>query len=84
MYAMHRTTVMLPADLKHKAQQLAHERGISFGELVRESLVAALQNHQGEIREDLLFGDSAVYGGPAPSRLSTDHDAFLYGEPEKS
>ena len=84
MYKMHRTTVMLPTDLKRKAQQLAHHRGISFGELVRESLEAALESHGGEIREDLLFSDMAVYGGPAPSSLSTDHDDFLYGEPETS
>ncbi len=84
MSPMHRTTVMLPTDLKRKAQQLAHHRGISFGELVRESLEAALASHGGEIREDLLFSDTAVYGGPAPSSLSTDHDDFLYGEPETS
>lgn len=84
MSTMHRTTVMLPTDLKRKAQQLAHLRGISFGELVRESLLAALESHGGEIREDLLFSDTAVYDGPAPSGLSTDHDDFLYGEPETS
>ena len=84
MFTMHRTTVMLPTDLKRKAQQLAHHRGISFGELVRESLLAALEGHGGEIRDDLLFCDTAVYRGPAPSSLSTDHDDFLYGDPETS
>ena len=84
MHIMHRTTVMLPTHLKSKAQQLAHHRGISFGELVRESLEAALESHGSEIREDLLFSDTAVYDGPAPSSLSTDHDDFLYGEPETS
>jgi hypothetical protein len=30
--------IMLPADLRHRSSRRARERGVSFGELVRESL----------------------------------------------
>jgi len=78
---MQRTTVMLPADLKAKALRLARERGISLGELLRESLARAVDRPPPEgMGEDPLFADTATYAGPAPDDLSERHDDYLYGE----
>jgi hypothetical protein len=71
---------MLPVDLKQRASSLASRLGISLGELIRQSLEAALRGNSGEVREDPFFQDRAVYAGPAPANLSADHDDFLYGE----
>ena len=71
---------MLPLDLKERASSLASRLGLSLGELIRQSLEAALRGNAGEVRDDPLFSDRAVYDGPAPANLSTDHDDFLYGE----
>lgn len=73
---------MLPEDLKRRAQALARRRGVSFGELVRGSLEATLRGDAGEVAEDTLFSDSAVYDGAVPEDLSERHDRYLYdGEP---
>jgi hypothetical protein len=78
---MHRTTVMLPEDLKARAMLRARERGISLGELLRECLAATLHAPAGDDRAgDPLFADAAVYGGAAPSDLARDHDRYLYDE----
>jgi hypothetical protein len=75
---MRRTTIMLPADLKSKAARAAREQGISFGELARRALAAALRAPQGKTAHlDSLFADSAVYDGEAPADLSTAHDRHL-------
>lgn len=71
---------MLPAPLKQRAQRLARRLGISFGELVREALEATLRGHEGEVREDPLYGDDAVFGGEAPADLADRHDDYLYDE----
>lgn len=72
---------MLPAPLKQRAQVLARRLGISFGELVRNSLEATVRGHGGEVREDPLYGDDAVYRGDAPTDLADRHDEYLYDEP---
>jgi hypothetical protein len=41
-----RTTVVIPEDLRKKARRVAAERGVSFGELVREGLQAIVETHQ--------------------------------------
>lgn len=75
---MLRTTVMLPMDLKRRAQALAQRMGISLGELIREALEATLRGDAGEVREDALFGDAATYDGPLARDFSKRHDHFLY------
>ena len=72
---------MLPVDLKQRASTLASRLGISLGELIRQSLEAALRGNAGEVREDSFFQDREVYDGPVPANVSTDHDDFLYGPP---
>lgn len=78
---MHRTTILLPPSLHDRALRYAHEKGVSLGQLIRDSLAAALL---GEIpvRGDALLRDKAVYRGAAPKDLAEHHDRYLYGEAE--
>jgi len=75
---MHRTTIMLPLDLKQRASQVASRLGVSLGELIRQSLEAALRGDAGSIHEDPFFRDRAVYDGPVPPNAAADHDHYLY------
>ena len=79
---MHRTTIMLPEDLKEKAQQRADSRGISLGELVRECLSDRLAL-EAETRRlaDPVFSAPA-WEGEAPRDLGDEHDRYLYGSDE--
>jgi hypothetical protein len=77
--AMTRTTIMLPEELKVRAQEKAREVGISLGELLRESLELRL-GVPGDRLEDPLFSNVPVYDGPAPEDLSEEHDRYLYGD----
>ena len=77
---MKRTTVMLPAELRRRAFIRARERGVSLGELIRESLDSALPTAAPARADDPLFADSAVFAGKAPKDLSAAHDRYLYGE----
>jgi hypothetical protein len=60
---MKRTTVMLPAELKARAERRAYDLGVSFGELVRETLQGALESGEEPRTEDPLFKDAVVYRG---------------------
>ena len=75
---MHRTTVMLPLDVKTRALRQARKLGISLGEFLRQSLAAAL-DRPAETKEDCLLHDEAVFRGQAPRDLSAGHDQYLYG-----
>jgi hypothetical protein len=77
---MKRTTVMLPADLRRRAFVRARERGVSLGELIRESLGASLPRTGPARAEDPLFAEAAVFEGEAPRDLSAAHDEHLYGK----
>jgi len=79
--AMKRTTIMLPEDLRRRAISRARQRGVSLGELIRESLDAAVPDVRYEAGPDPLFAD-VVFDGPAPRDLSTRHDKYLYDEKE--
>jgi len=79
---MHRTTLMLPPELKSQAQKQARKLGISLGELIRRALAAELSSAGRERRaEDPLFSDGAVFRGQVPADLARDHDRYLYDEP---
>ncbi len=75
---MKRTTVMLPADLKARAMRAARDRGISFGELLRRSLAAAVES-PAPTYDDPVFSDNAVFEGETPEDLAAEHDGYLYG-----
>lgn len=77
--AMKRTTIMLPDDLRQRALFRARQKGVSLGELIRDSLNAALPNLTYDARLDPLFED-VIYDGPAPADLSTSHDRYLYDD----
>jgi hypothetical protein len=74
---MMRTTIMLPAALKARAERRARARGTSLGELIRVTLAAAVAERDDQ---DPLFSDDVAYGGPAPADLAAEHDRHLYGD----
>lgn len=78
---MKRTTIMLPPDLKSRAERKARQDGRSFGELVRESLGRYLRSTPGA-PSDPLLADEAVFEDAAPADLSSAHDRYLYDEPD--
>jgi len=75
---MHRTTIMLPEDLKTKAKEISRKKGLSLGEFVREAMRDLLKKSE-EDTGDTFFCDTGVYHGPAPTDLSGNHDEYLYG-----
>ena len=75
---MHRTTIMLPEDLKTKAEEISRKKGLSLGEFVREAMRDLLKKSE-EDTGDTFFCDTSVYQGPAPTDLSGNHDEYLYG-----
>ena len=78
---MHRTTLMLPSDLKIRAQERARALGISLGEYVRRALESELEESRTDERAaDALFSDDAVFDGQGPADLAAEHDRYLYGE----
>jgi len=79
---MIRTTIRLPAELRHRSTRRARERGLSFGQLVRESLSAELDRAPAGRDSDPLFADRTVYKGRAPNDVAAEHDAYLYGDQE--
>jgi len=78
---VNRTSILLPPELRNRADRLARRLGISFGELVRRTLAAALEESDERESGDAFFADGAVYTGDAPSGASVHHDDHLYGEP---
>ncbi len=74
---MVRTTIMLPASLKTRAERRARARGTSLGGLIRDALTAAVEE---SAESDPLFSDDTVYRGRAPRDLAENHDRYLYGE----
>ncbi len=79
---MQRTIIMLPTELKIKAQKVAQDRGISLGVLVRESLARMLDRDQDDDRaSDSLFDDAVFKGEDVPTDLAARHNDYLYTAP---
>ena len=76
---MKRTSIMLPEDIKTRAEERARQMGISLGEFIRESLEAFLAERKDKRTPDPLFSDSAVSARRAPRNLAARHDEHLYG-----
>ena len=74
---MKKTTIMLPAALRRRALSRARQKGISLGELIRESLDAALSAGSSQAQQDPLF-ENVIYDGPAPADGSLNHEKYLY------
>jgi len=77
---MHRTTIMLPQELKFKATEQARSLGISLGELIRYSLESYLNRAYSAEGKDLFLSDIALSDADVPSDLSEEHDEYLYGD----
>ena len=85
---MHRTQLLLPADLHRRAAEAARARRTSLGHLVREALAEYLARSGGvepteEALEEILLGEPFEDPRPEP-RLSSDVDHYLYGAPRRS
>jgi predicted DNA-binding protein len=76
---MNRTTIMIPQELKIRANNLARKRGISLGELIRETLEKLCANNIKKTR-DPFFADEGIYTDKTPRDLSEKHDDYLYKE----
>ena len=76
---MKRTTIMLPEALRRRALSRAKQKGVSLGELIRDSLDAALPPVTYDAERDPLFED-VIFDGPAPADGSSNHDKYLYDE----
>ena len=74
---MRRTSIMLPRELKSKAQLLASKKGISLGELIRESLKNCLKEAVKGKVSDSFYDDDQYYKGEVPKDLSSNHDEYL-------
>lgn len=77
---MKRTTIMLPLDMKTRAERRAKKMGVSLGAFIRESLQKELESPGRGRTTDTLFEDTPVYQGKAPDDMSCEHDKYLYGK----
>ena len=77
---MTRTTIMLPPDLKLRAEREARRRGISLGQILRHSLETELRAGSHRALGDSFFADAAVYRGKVPRDLSTRIDEHISAE----
>jgi len=79
---MHRTTILLPEDLRRRAESVAASQGLSLSELIRRQLakVASPATKSPSRRDDPLFKNWKPSGKATPRDLSTDHDRYLYDE----
>ena len=76
---MKRTTITLSEDLRRRALFRAKQKEISLGELIRDSLTAALPGRSCSSLEGPLFED-VVFDGPGPADVSAKHDRYLYDD----
>ena len=86
-----RTQIMLPEELRAKADARAAREGQSFAAIVREALEAYLadepdEDWEAEYQEVLRRHLERVRSDPAPPDAPTDgainHDFYLYGGPK--
>jgi hypothetical protein len=76
---MKRTSLLLPPELRNRAERRAKQLGISFGELVRRALVTVLDTADAGETRDPFYADAAIHDGDAPPDASVHHDEHLYG-----
>ena len=73
---MHRTTIMLPADLRRKADREAKALGISLSELIRRRLGAGDLPEPGAKPK---FFSRQPWAGAGGTNVAANHDQYLYG-----
>jgi hypothetical protein len=74
---MHRTTILLPQELRRRADREAKSLGISLSELIRRRL-AGDDKVSAEAKRPQFFARQP-WTGPGPSDTSVRHDEYLYG-----
>lgn len=74
---MHRTTILLPLELRKSAEAEARSIGISLGELIRRRLQPTEQRQKKELP---AFFTREIWRDRGPADLSVSHDQYLYGE----
>jgi len=74
---MHRTTILLPEDLRRKAEIEARTLGISLSELIRRRIASSPQQ-QTASRAAFFTRKSWVDSGPTD--MADNHDRYLYGQ----
>lgn len=72
---MHRTTILLPPELRQAAEREAREMGVSLGELIRRRLRPALKKQEPQVPG---FFTRVPWTGSGPRDLSANHDKYLY------
>jgi len=73
---MHRTTILLPVELRRKADREAKTLGISLSELIRRRLSTGCGQETGVKPR---FYTRPPWSGPGVSDTAANHDAYLYG-----
>jgi len=74
---MHRTTILLPLDLRRRAEGQARELGISLAELIRRRLKEGLPE---EADEAPRFFRREPWRDAGATDLAERHDDYLYGK----
>lgn len=74
---MHRTTIMLPPDLRRKADREAEALGVSLSELIRRRLSAG-GLPEPESTKPRFFSRQPWQGGGVTD-TAANHDQYLYG-----
>jgi hypothetical protein len=73
---MHRTTILLPNELRRRADREAKALGISLSELIRRRLAA---DQEQVTDERPRFFARQPWPGPGPADTAANHDTYLYG-----
>ena len=71
---MHRTTILLPSELRQRADREAKSLGITLSELIRRRLAEGAAE-PGRSR----FFARQPWSGPGPDDTAANHDTYLYG-----
>lgn len=81
---MHRTTILLPPELRREAENAARARGMTLSELIRQKLAATVAPKGGNRRQrDPLFRPGRLIETIGPTNVSARHDDYLYGKDAK-
>jgi hypothetical protein len=75
---MHRTTILLPPELRRKADKEAKALGISLSELIRRRLSGDGAGDHGTKSKPRFFSRKPWQGSGA-SDMAANHDEHLYG-----
>jgi hypothetical protein len=73
---MHRTTILIPDDLRRRAYREAKALGISLSELIRRRLAP---DGDADKTDRPRFFTRQPWTGQGPSDTAANHDAYLYG-----